>query len=135
MQRVNVAYKNEDLLALLELQLEVEQINQDDLASISAERLKHFNSILKEQVFELQGEVMAVSSFFMMRHGIDPMHNDPDKMIHYFIMKLNQKIRETKEYCAGTERDLADCRDVKTLKQWLQDYPLKSERNDLFIEW
>lgn len=65
MQRVNQAYEAGDLLALLNLQLEIEQIDTDHLASLSAERLTHYNQVLREQLAELKAEVEAVTMPFM----------------------------------------------------------------------
>jgi uncharacterized protein (UPF0335 family) len=65
MQRVNQAYEAGDLLTLLNIQLEVEQIDADHLTSLSAERLAHYNMILKDQLNELKGEVNALIAPFM----------------------------------------------------------------------
>src|SRR3546814_14629934 len=43
MQRVNQAYAANDLLALLELQLEIEQIDPSHIANAGEARLKHYN--------------------------------------------------------------------------------------------
>jgi len=64
MQRVNSAYSNNNLLALLELQLEIEQIDQAAINSISEDRLKHYNKVLKEQSAELQQELDMVEMSF-----------------------------------------------------------------------
>ncbi len=57
MQRANQAYEAGNLLALLELQLELEHITPEHLANISKERLKHYIKILKEQLAELENEI------------------------------------------------------------------------------
>ena len=56
MQRVNQAYEKSDLLTLLTLQLEIEQIDAAHLSSLPAERLAHYNHILREQLKELEAE-------------------------------------------------------------------------------
>ena len=57
MQRANAAYAKEDLLALLNLQLEIEQIDAAHLRKASDAQLQHFNAVLQEQLEELQAEV------------------------------------------------------------------------------
>jgi hypothetical protein len=57
MQRVNQAYEKDDLLALLGLQLEIEQIDAAHLASIPPPRLEHYNQILREQLEGLEAEL------------------------------------------------------------------------------
>ncbi|WP_341773970.1 J domain-containing protein [Burkholderia seminalis] len=64
MQRVNEAYQKHNLLQLLELQLELEHIDQRALDNMSDERLKHYNTILKEQVRELDQEIAHVEMPF-----------------------------------------------------------------------
>jgi len=54
MQRVNVAYQKEDLLALLELQLEIEQIDQAALDNLTDERIAQYNAMLQGQLKELE---------------------------------------------------------------------------------
>jgi hypothetical protein len=44
MQRVNRAYEAQDLLALLELQLQIEQIDESHIANAGEQRLKHYNT-------------------------------------------------------------------------------------------
>ena len=57
MQRVNVAYKANDLLALLELQLEIAQIGQSDMDTLGEDRIKLYNKILDTQLREIQDEI------------------------------------------------------------------------------
>lgn len=57
MQRANAAYAKEDLLALLSLQLEIEQIDAAHLRKASDAQLQHFNAVLQEQLEELQAEI------------------------------------------------------------------------------
>jgi len=57
MQRANAAYAKEDLLALLNLQLEIEQIDSAHLRKASDAQLQHFNAVLQEQLEELQAEI------------------------------------------------------------------------------
>lgn len=57
MQRANAAYAKEDLLALLSLQLELEQIDDAHLRKASDAQLQHFNAVLQEQLEELQAEL------------------------------------------------------------------------------
>lgn len=50
MQRINQAYEAGDLLTLLELQFQLEQLDPAKLAQLSAERLKHYTAVLREQL-------------------------------------------------------------------------------------
>lgn len=66
MQRVNTAYEAHDLLALLTLQLEIEQIDAEHLARVSQERLRHYNAVLREQQKELEQELETIRDGFRM---------------------------------------------------------------------
>lgn len=57
MQRANAAYAKEDLLALLSLQLDIEQIDDAHLRKASDAQLQHFNAVLQEQLEELRAEL------------------------------------------------------------------------------
>jgi hypothetical protein len=74
-QQVTVAYKNRDLLQLLELQLTVEQIDQDAIDSINEDRLKHFNKILQRQSQELKQEIEEVELHMRAAGGLDPFES------------------------------------------------------------
>ena len=75
MQKVTVAYKNRDLLQLLELQLTVEQINQDEIDSIGEDRLKYFNKILQRQSQELKQEIEEIELHLKDAGGFMPFES------------------------------------------------------------
>ena len=56
MQRINIAYQNKDLLALLTLQMEVEQISSASLGEVPEARLAQYNQILREQLDALKAQ-------------------------------------------------------------------------------
>ncbi|WP_207002265.1 J domain-containing protein [Trinickia mobilis] len=117
MQRVNEAYQKNNLLQLLELQLELEHIDQHALNSMSEERLKHYNTILKEQVRELDQEILHVESAFRYAYGIDPFEPvSPDTVLRNLAVDLN----ELRLNIRALEQDLAAFEDVKNLKRWLK---------------
>lgn len=57
MQRANSAYEAGDLLALLTLQLQIEQVDVAHAASVAASQVKHFNKVLAEQLREIEAEI------------------------------------------------------------------------------
>ncbi len=60
MAQVNEAYARHDLLALLAVQLDIEQINATHLAGLSDERLRHYIRVLKDQKLALEEELSQV---------------------------------------------------------------------------
>ncbi len=78
MQRANAAYEAGDLLALLTLQLQIEQVNEAQAAQLAASQVRHFNKVLAEQLREIEQEIdgrqqaFAESYGFMLDKRIDP---------------------------------------------------------------
>jgi hypothetical protein len=60
MQRANIAYTKKDLLQLLALQLEIAQIDQAHLNTITEDKLKQFNKVLQAQFGELEQEIRQI---------------------------------------------------------------------------
>lgn len=119
MQQVTVAYGNKDLLKLLELQLAVEQIDQSQLNNINADRLKHYNAILTDQLCELEEEVFLRESKARLMVNASPFDLlSPKRMVG----SLKQDMRTVQGMIARVQRDLRSFRDVKRLKAWLKGY-------------
>ena len=121
MQQVTVAYGNKDLLKLLELQLAVEQIDQSKLSSLSAERLKHYNKVLSDQLAELQEEVMLKEDQIRMMVQIPPFEPLSPKRL---AMLLKQDIQTMQAEIKRIQQDLRQFKDVKNLKAWLKSFQL-----------
>lgn len=125
MSRVNVAYDNKDLLRLLELQWEVEQIDAGVVDKLSAERLKHFNRILQEQVNELMAEMTMSFQIFELRF---PLPGNPLQMSEEMplaegqIPRLQQEIEDLQQIQAVLQEDFAQMADFPSLKLWLKEY-------------
>ncbi|AKM33557.1 molecular chaperone DnaJ (plasmid) [Pandoraea faecigallinarum] len=127
MQRVNEAYQKNNLLQLLELQLELEHIDQLALNSMSEERLKHYNTILREQVRELDQEILNVESAFRYAYGIDPFEPvSPDSVSRNLAVDL----KELRLNNRTLEQDLAAFEDIKNLKLWLKRCKVVSAPSD-----
>lgn len=70
MQRANSAYEAGDLLALLTLQLQIEQVDIAHAAGIAAAQVKHFNKVLAEQLRELEAEIDGRQYAFCASYGL-----------------------------------------------------------------
>jgi hypothetical protein len=94
MQQANAAYEKNDLLALLTLQLQIEQVDQAQASRLAASQVKHFNKVLAEQLKELQAEVDNRQNAFEMSYGffvdarIDPARLG--KLINEVIQQLQR---------------------------------------------
>ena len=117
MQRANQAYSKNSLLQLLELQLELEHIDQSVINNIGEDRLKHYNKILKEQVGELDHEILHVENGFKHSYGIPPFIEVSPGTI---MRNLAADIFSLQESLHALEHDLLVFDDVKQLKGWLK---------------
>lgn len=126
MQRANQAYARKNLLELLELQLEIEHINQNALNNISEDRLKHYNKILKEQLFELDQAIEQLEDDFRMQFGISPF----EKITPGNIMRqLGVDIAMTQSGIHHLQNDLHAFEDIKNLKIWLKEMSRQAKRH------
>jgi len=117
MQRANQAYDRNDILQLLELQLELEHIDQSTINTISEDRLKHYTKILKEQIGELDQEILYVESSFKYRYEIAPfIEIHPDTILGNIADDIAGLQEELREF----ESDLRAFEDVAQVKDWLK---------------
>ena len=117
MQRVNIAYASRSLLDLLEIQLELEHIDQAALDNISEDRLKRWNTILKDQLSELEMELAEVELGFAIRSGMSTSVNVSPKHVK---RALTTNISELREYIKAFEQDVRVFDGGRDLKPWLK---------------
>ncbi|HWI09868.1 MAG TPA: hypothetical protein VNU48_00900 [Burkholderiaceae bacterium] len=125
MQRVNQAYDANDLLTLLGLQLEIEQIDAEHLASVPAQRLAHFNQVLREQLAELDTELARCMAPFRAGRGYGPTPTPAaiDQEFNVELAQLRAALREI-------EADLVAFRDPAQLRAALTHYRLERDDDD-----
>jgi hypothetical protein len=117
MQRVNQAYAANDLLALLELQLQIEQIDESHIANASAQRLKHYNKVLGEQLDELKAEVGRVEMGFRMEFGLEPGWGMNPRKLGSVLEHHGGELRAE---LAEVRREMGMLADAAATKRWLK---------------
>jgi hypothetical protein len=127
MQQVTVAYKNRNLLLLLELQLTAEQIDQNAIDSINEDRLNHFNKILQRQSLELKQEIEEVELHMKAACGLDPFESLTPKKL-FSALRKDKKQLELAIF--EIQRDLRLFKDIRKVKHWLKTYELPFELPD-----
>jgi hypothetical protein len=128
MQRANAAYEAGDLLALLELQLQVEQIDIAHAAGIGAEQVRHFNKVLAEQLRELEYELNERQHAFCMSYGLmTEQRLDPNKLGALLkeemrdIAAAQYKLERTRRLLRG---------DPAAVKRWLKSWRAEQRATD-----
>jgi hypothetical protein len=130
MQEVNQAYAKADLLALLELQLRIEQIDASHVAEMDARRLNHFNKVLSEQLDELRAEIVRVEIGFSMNFELELGRAlNPGKLGEL----LQREARRLRGELAQQQQRTRLLDDVAAAKRWLraQRKRLRDEDFDL----
>jgi len=117
MQRVNRAYEADDLLALLQLQLEIEQVDLEHVARASAEQVRHFNRVLAEQLAELDAEIADCQARFCAQYGL-LAHGRLDPLKLGAV--VDDEVRELRAALAVVERDRKALLDRAAAKRWLK---------------
>jgi hypothetical protein len=117
MQEVNTAYDRKDLLALLELRLRFENIDDADASAIAEDRLAHFNTLLTEQARQLQHELDAVEMPWRMQLELSPSAKLAPSRVQ---AALRHDLRELARDLARVRHDLVELADVRKLKSWLR---------------
>lgn len=118
MQRANDAYASRNLLQLLELQLELEHIDQTELDHLSAERLKHYNVILKQQLARLDQEIRQIEQALRAQLGLAA---DCEISVQFIAHHLSTAIGRARQDNRDMERELLVLEDIWQLKAWLAE--------------
>jgi hypothetical protein len=117
MQQANQAYEQRNLLALLELQLQAEQIDASHLRLANRQRLDHYVAVLQEQLAELQSETRRLESSFREATGAAPGSGLQARKADRLISSEAQRLRGDLLALRGQARALQDVADVKA---WLR---------------
>jgi hypothetical protein len=98
--------------------MQLQQIDQHALNEIDALRLKQYNKLLKEQLSELDREVLLTEDRFIMTYGISTDRRLTPDMA---AQSLRAEIVHTQEDIANLTSDLAMFSDIKMFKRWLRE--------------
>lgn len=118
MQLANQAYADKDLLALLELQLQAEQIDAAHLRGAGRRQLDHYVTVLQEQLAELQSETRRLEAGFREATGLPAGSGLQPRKADRMISSEAQRLRRELPVLRRQARSLAD---VEAVKGWLRD--------------
>jgi hypothetical protein len=111
MARANAAYAAGDLLALLTLQLQVEQIDLAAAGRLAAAQVRHFNRVLAEQLKEIEHDIAEREHTFCSTYGYMPERRlDPARLAPFLkedaeeLLALQAQLREQRKLLLGEPR-------------------------------
>lgn len=131
MQRANVAYEKKDLLALLELQVEVAHIDQAGLDKLSDERIKQYNRVLERQWIDLERETMQLEYGLMMEFQLQAKRRLTPAQA---LGGMREHIVHLRLGCDEVAQDMREFQDIKKLKAWLKTYRI-TDPDDFGNDW
>jgi hypothetical protein len=116
MVRVNAANDSKDLLALLRLQLEINQIDPSSVATMADDKLRGFNRMLKGQLKDLQAEYQIVINQVQATFEVGYGDLTPKAM----TSALRFQTQRLQYMLEGLKQDLDLIQDDKALKKWVK---------------
>lgn len=117
MQEVNRAYDARDLLALLELQLKIEQIDASSLSDLARDRLVHYNRVLEEQLLRLQDELEDITMPIALSLGEGARRTLTPA---FATRAFESDLVAVRQHLDAVEDDLVRFQDVRELKEALR---------------
>lgn len=127
MARVNEAYDRNDLLALLSVQLEIEQIDPGHLAGLPDQRLKHFCLVLRDQLQAIEAELESLTGPLALSLGLRPDRIKPTDLQR----SLDQQIQHTRQACTELAQHNQWLRDPATRADFLRQLQIEDPDAEL----
>jgi hypothetical protein len=129
MSAANAAYGRQDLMALLQIQLRIEQADAQSLSQLPEEKIASMSLLLKQQASELEQELAAQRAQVM--DGFDlPSYPAPSAAM--LRGQLLMQADSLKDDLASMEEDLALVQDDAGFKRWLKSQKQLRAEPDFF---
>lgn len=93
MQKINQAYATNDLLSLFQMQMQLEHIDADHLAKVSAQRLKQYNKLLAEQLATTKAVIRELETGWCMDFGLERSSDLSPQHLRQFIVRQARRLR------------------------------------------
>lgn len=129
MSEANAAYGRQDLMALLQIQLRIEQADAQSLAQLPEEKIASMSLLLKQQVSELEQALAAQRAQLMDEFDL-PLYPLPSAAM--LRSQLLMQADSLKEDLASMEEDLELVQDDAGFKRWLKSQKQLRDEPDFF---
>ncbi|GAB3246996.1 hypothetical protein GCM10027347_02280 [Larkinella harenae] len=124
MHRITEAYRQNNLLALLRLQLEADQLDQQHLKALAEGQLKYYNKILKQQTQELEEQLQHLQAQLSVLSNQPPhFWTSPARLEN----SLKSDAQGLKRELKVLKNNLAAFQNYDVLKHFLKTYRLQKE--------
>jgi hypothetical protein len=132
MSEANAAYGRQDLVALLHIQLRIEQTGPESLSQMPKEKIEAMSLLLKRQAQELSHELQGRQQHVLHEFNLSPYDTPNATNLHY---QLAMEERGLKHDLAQMELDFMQVKDEQGFKDWLKTQKRlmkQSGRDDYF---
>ncbi|MCE7041806.1 hypothetical protein [Dyadobacter sp. CY312] len=126
MQRVTQAYNDNNLMALLKLQMEFDRIDKEHLERLADEQLLYYNKVLKQQVIDLDFEKAEIVEELGEFSGLEPYYVRSAEIL---IFKFNDDLRLLKKELKDTKKEIELWNDPLKVKSYLKTYKIPKEED------
>lgn len=117
MVEANTAYARRDLVALLHIQLHLEQADPQALSRMAEEKITSMNLLLSQQTATLERELDTRRQSVQQEFGLHPFESLTAASLQRHLSRESQAL---KHHVAAMERDLRTVRDDVAFKRWLK---------------
>ncbi len=133
MQRANSAYEAGDLLALLTLQLQIEQVDVAHAATVAASQVKHFNKVLAEQLREIEAAIDERQVAFGSSYGIVVQQRLKPEQLGALLKDQLREIAAASAELAGEQRVLRGA--PVAAQRWLKQKRAEMRFEEQMDDW
>jgi len=117
MQRLNAAYKANDLIGLLELQAEIGLLDAAGVDAWSDVRLAQYSRELAQQCKDIERELLRVEMAFCEDYGLEPATRLRPQHLDKLLARLKRQLEDA---LAVMRRDLRMLEEPQAFKRWLK---------------
>lgn len=135
MVEANAAYQRRDLVALLHIQLRIQQTDPQTLSRMAEERIESMSLLLKQQTAELERELDINKQQVQQEFGMNPYEPLNVASLRRHLSREEQALKQD---VAAMEQDMKTVRDDASFKRWLKEQKQLSEQAsdpDFLDDW
>jgi hypothetical protein len=129
MSEANAAYGRQDLMALLQIQLQIEQADAQSLWQLPEEKIASMSVLLKQQASELEDDLYAQRAQLMQEFDL-PSYPAPSAAM--LRGQLLMQAHELEQDLATMEEDLVLVQDDAGFRRWLKSQKQLRNEPDIF---
>lgn len=124
MQEVNTTYEQRNLLGLLQLQVQMDWVDANKIASMAQEKLIALTTLLKERVTVLQTEVQRLERIAKAEFGLAPYIPLSEATLAHALQEVESDLRSQLRHLQASLH--AGQSDDKAFKRWLTEFKSQS---------